>query len=63
MRRRSEVEPDDLMTYRDLQFVGGIEHKDKAGFGWQLRWVVFSRRLEWESQIGDRDLGNTGIMQ
>jgi len=64
VRRPAGGGTDDLMTYRDLQFVGGIEHKDKTGLGWQCEvGCVFARRLEWESQIGDRDLGATGIMR
>lgn len=54
----------DVMTYRDLQFVGGIEHKEASGFNWQCEagWV-FARRLEWESTIGDRDLSATGLVR
>ena len=54
----------DIMTYRDFQLLGGIEHKEPGRLSWQCEagWV-FQRRLEFESTIGDRDLSATGILR
>ncbi len=62
VRRASTA--DDMMTYRDFQFLGGIEHKESGGVNWQCEagWV-FLRRLEFESKVGDRDLSATGVFR
>jgi hypothetical protein len=55
---------DDMMTYRDLQLLVGIEHREPGTVNWQLEvGYLFSRAIEWESGIGDRDLSATGIMR
>jgi len=55
---------EDMLTYRDFQFLAGIEHKERGGVNWQCEagWV-FLRRLEFQSTVGDRDLTGTGILR
>jgi hypothetical protein len=55
---------DDVLSYRDFQWLIGIERKQKEGLSWQVEagWL-FGRKLEWESGVGDRDIDPAGIVR
>lgn len=55
---------DDIATYRDLQLLLGIEHKETGGLNWQMEGgYVFSREIEYESQIGNTELPATAVLR
>jgi len=54
---------DDVATYRDFQFLVGIEHKEPGVINWQLEGgYVFSRDVEYISKTGDTKLPSTAVL-
>lgn len=62
--RRSPGGIDDVVTYSDLRLIGGLETKHTNGKISQLEvGLVFSRSLEYESNIGNYDPSPTAMLR
>lgn len=54
----------DLLTYRDLQLLLGIESKQPGALNWQLEGgYVFSREIDYDSGVGTVELPSAAIFR
>lgn len=62
--RRGTAGVDDIATYSDLRLIGGVETKHTNGMISQFEiGYVFSRKLEYKSDIGNYDISPTGMLR
>ena len=62
VRRASGL--DDVATISDYRAMLGFEHKTSRGTGWWLEaGLVFSRRVEYQSKLGDVDLSESALVR
>jgi len=55
---------DDVLTYRDLRLIGGIEQKNPGSLRWLMEaGFVFNREIEYESGIGKFKPSSTGLVR
>ena len=55
---------DDVVAYRDFQFLLGHEHKETGALNWQVEaGYVFARKLEYFSGVGDTDLSSSAVLR
>ena len=55
---------DDVETYRDLQLLLGIEHKQLEAMNWQLEGgYAFSRKVKYLSGLGDVELPSSAVLR
>lgn len=62
--RRGAAGTDDIVTYSDLRLMGGVETKHTNGMISQFEiGYVFSRKLEYKSDVGNYDISPTGMLR
>ncbi len=61
---REPIQFDDVVTYSDYRLLVGVEFKFPDGSGWRIEGgYIFSRQLQFQSEIGDTDLTNTLLLR